>query len=112
MKFASKCGVFSIGKTPRICVIEQAAIQLAAAGNWTRNVKPSLINDLRFNYTTRSNFVEAASGNSDPKIGIPGVDPLWFPAVTASGISGLGQATWRLQTPIPGYQTFDTLTWS
>jgi hypothetical protein len=90
---------------------EQRTMSAAFAGNWTRNLRPNLINDLRVNYTRRSNFVEASSGNSDPKLGIPGVEPLWFPAVTASGISGLGQATWRLQTPIPSYQAIDTLTW-
>ncbi len=90
---------------------EQRTKSAAYAANWTRNVKSNLINDLRFNFTTRSNFVEASSGNSDPKLGIPGVEALWFPAVTAAGISGLGQANWRLQTPIPGYQAINTLTW-
>ena len=86
---------------------EQRTKSAAYAANWTRNVKSNLINDLRFNFTTRSNFVEASSGNSDPKLGIPGVEALWFPAVTAAGISGLGQANWRLQTPIPGYQAIN-----
>ena len=90
---------------------EQRTKSAAYAGNWTRNLKPNLINDLRGNFTDRSNFVEAASGNSAPGLAIPGVEPLWFPAVSAAGLSGLGQANWRLQTPIPSYQVIDTLTW-
>ena len=90
---------------------EQRTMSAAYTVNWTRNIKSNLINDLRGNFTNRSNFVEASSGNSSPGLGIPGVDPLWFPAVTASGISGLGQANWRLQTPIPSYQFIDTLIW-
>lgn len=90
---------------------EQRTMSAAYTANWTRNIRSNLINDLRGNFTNRSNFVEASSGNSSPGLGIPGVDPLWFPAVTASGISGLGQANWRLQTPIPSYQFIDTLIW-
>ena len=45
---------------------EQRTMSAAYAGNWTRNLQPNLINDLRGNFTNRSNFVEAASGNSSP----------------------------------------------
>jgi hypothetical protein len=89
----------------------QNTTSTALMGSWIRNIKSNLINELRLSYTLRSNRQQAASGNSEPKLGIPGVDPLWFPAVSVAGMSSLGLATWRLQTPVRGDQAIDTLTW-
>ena len=88
---------------------------LSVVGSWIRNLRPTLINDLRYTHGNRYNLVRAAGTGSgkNGEIGIKGVDPERFARVTVAGLSTLGSTAsqQRIQTPILTEQIIDTLTW-
>jgi hypothetical protein len=86
----------------------------ALVGSWIRNIRPSLINEFRYNHGNRYNAVKAAGTGSgeNGKLNIGGVDPDRFPRINVTGLSSLGSgAQQRDQTPILTEQALDTVTW-
>ncbi|MFN7935541.1 MAG: carboxypeptidase regulatory-like domain-containing protein [Bryobacteraceae bacterium] len=95
-------------------VNDQPAHQQYFYGSWTRIVRPTVVNDFRFNYGSR--FADAQSnglGGSWPsKIGLKGVPDDAFPTVATAGYVGLGAGTHRrLSTPITNVQFVNNLSW-
>ena len=88
---------------------------LSIVGSWIRNIRPTLINDLRYTHGNRYNLLRAAGTGSgkNGELGIKGVDPDRFARVTVAGHTTLGStaAQERIQTPILTEQIIDTLTW-
>jgi len=87
---------------------------LSVVGSWLRNIRPTLINDLRYTHGNRYNVVRASGTGSgkNGELGIPGVDKDRFPRINVAGISALGSSgQQRIQTPILTEQLVDTLTW-
>ena len=77
---------------------------LSIVGSWVGNIRPTLINDLRYTHGNRYNLQRAAGTGSgkNGELGIKGVDPDRFPRVTVAGLTTLGStaAQERIQTPI------------
>ena len=88
--------------------------QTIVMGSWIRNLRSSLINEVRGNYGLRSNAVRALGTGSgqNGKLGLKGVDPDFFARINLTGYTSLGTAAQqRLQMPILTRQVSDTLTW-
>lgn len=95
-------------------VNDQPAHQQYFYGSWTRIVRPTIVNDFRFNYGSR--FADAQSnglgGGWPNKIGLRGVPDDAFPTVAAAGFPNLGAGTHRrLSTPITNVQFVNNLSW-
>ncbi|MBM3752655.1 MAG: TonB-dependent receptor [Acidobacteria bacterium] len=93
---------------------DQPAHQQYAYGAWTRLLRPTLVNDFRFNYGRR--FADAQSnglgGGWPSKIGLKGVPDDAFPTIAAAGFANLGSGTHRrLSTPITNLQFVNNLSW-
>jgi outer membrane receptor protein involved in Fe transport len=87
---------------------------LALVGAWVSNIRPTLINELRYTHGNRYNAVKAAGVGSgeNGKLSIGGVDPDRFPRINVAGLSSLGSsAQQRNQTPILTEQAIETMTW-
>jgi hypothetical protein len=86
---------------------------LSIVGSWIRNLRPTLINDLRYTHGNRYNLQRAAGTGSgkNGELHIKGVDPARFPRVTVAGHTPpLGStATRAIQTDHDG-QIID-MTW-
>ncbi len=71
--------------------------------NYIRNLKPTMVNDLRFNWQPRF-FVTSGLGLDEgwpTKIGLKGVSDRAFPRVNVNGFAAMGAATHeRVQRPI------------
>ena len=88
---------------------------LSIVGTWITNLRPALINEVRYTHGNRYNLLRAAGTGSgkNGEIGIGGVDKDRFARVTVTGLTTLGStaAQQRIQTPILTEQVVDTLTW-
>ena len=88
---------------------------LSIVGSWITNLRPTLINDVRYTYGNRYNLVEVSGTGSgkNGELGIKGVDADRFARITVTAHSTLGNvnAQKRIQTPILTQQAVDTLTW-
>ena len=105
-------------------IAEAAADERAAAqenrhwntiGGWQRNLRPALINDLRFMYGRRMFSNDGASSGSglNGKLGLRGVDPDRLARVNVTGHASLAQSAnlRRVQDPIQTRQLTDTILW-
>jgi hypothetical protein len=82
--------------------------------SWIRNIRPTLLNELRYNYGNRLNIVRAAGTGSglNGKIGLKGVEAQNFARINVTGLTPLGAGSHeRIQTPIYTQQFVDNLTW-
>jgi Carboxypeptidase regulatory-like domain len=86
------------------------------AGTWTHTFKPSLINEISMAFTQReslpvSHGVNAAAATT---LGLPGVNPNFFPGVNVAGLSAIGNTSQqeRLQVPILSNAYDDNLSWT
>ncbi len=80
---------------------------------WFHNFKPTLINELRFNYDWRR-FVNLNSGaysNLNQQLGLKGVRQDFGPRITFTGYQTLGEGSnhERIQSPIKGSQLTENL---
>ncbi|HEY2930958.1 MAG TPA: carboxypeptidase regulatory-like domain-containing protein, partial [Acidobacteriota bacterium] len=76
--------------------------------------RPSIINDLRFTFTTRQNHAKSMGlgGTWDRDLGLKGISGEAFPRINVTGITSIGSAAQeRRQFPIRQYHTGDSLTW-
>jgi hypothetical protein len=86
------------------------------SGTWDHNFSPSLINELRLTFSRRQTLSISAGANTNlsEDIGLKGANPNFFPAVTVSGIAGLGYGSGngeeRFQTPVEAHQVADNVT--
>ncbi|MEO7648991.1 MAG: TonB-dependent receptor [Bryobacteraceae bacterium] len=85
------------------------------SATWFHNFKPTLINELRFNYDWR-HFVNLNSGaysNLNQQIGLRGVKQEFGPRVTITGYTTLGEGSnmERIQSPIVGTHLTENLLW-
>jgi hypothetical protein len=88
--------------------------QTIIMGSWIRNIRPTLINELRANYGLRSNVTRNFGANSgqNGKLGITGVDQNFLARIDVAGLTGLAvQSQQRLQLPILTEQASDSITW-
>lgn len=81
------------------------------SGTWFHNVRPTIINELRVAYDRRK-FINRTGGSYtgfNRELGIPGVDPEFFPLITVTGYANIGGDSnqERLQTPIEGIHFVD-----
>lgn len=81
------------------------------SGTWFHNLKPTVINEFRVAYDRRK-FINRTGGTNsgfNGQIGLPGVDPDFFPLVNVTGYSNIGGDSnqERLQTPIVGIHFVD-----
>jgi hypothetical protein len=82
--------------------------------NWITNIKPAVVNDLRFNWQPRFfNFQSIGLGDGWPtKLGLRGVDDRAFPRVNVTGYSSMGNTQQeRIQRPIWDMHLVDGLSW-
>ncbi len=82
--------------------------------NWIRNFRPTVINDLRFNWQPRFfNFLSTGLGDGWPtRLGLRGVDDRAFPRVNSNGYAALGNDNHeRIQQPIWDMHIVDGLSW-
>src|SRR5207249_3417352 len=82
---------------------------------WFHNFKPTLINELRFNYDWRQ-FINLNSGaytNLNQQLGLRGVRQDFGPRVTVTGYTTMGESSnmERIQSPIRGNQLTNNLLW-
>jgi hypothetical protein len=88
---------------------------LSIVGSWIRNLRPTLINEVRYTHGNRYNLLVAAGTGSgkNGELGIKGVDPDRFARITVAGLTTLGSTASqkRIQSPILTEQAIDTLTW-
>jgi len=84
-------------------------------GNWQHNLRPSLINELRYSDGRRQHIDHASGTDSgqNAKLGLKGVDPNAFAIITVTGFSQLGSNgnQSRIQDPIQTEQLIDSITW-
>jgi hypothetical protein len=82
--------------------------------NWNRNLRPALINEVRYMFYNRK-YVNRGMGTGsglNGQFALPGVDPDALARVTVTGHSALGQSTViRIQNPIQTQQIIDSLVW-
>ncbi len=82
--------------------------------NYIRNLRPTLLNDLRFNWQPRF-FIFSSTGLGEgwpTRIGLRGVDDRAFPRVAATGYAALGNTNHeRIQQPIWDLHLVDGLSW-
>lgn len=82
--------------------------------NYIRNLRPTMLNDLRFNWQPRFfNFLSAGLGEGWPsRLGLRGVDDRAFPRVNVTGYVAMGNTTQeRIQTPIWDMHILDNISW-
>lgn len=81
-------------------------------GTWFHNISPTLINEVRSTFDKRKNINARAGVGTGVagQLGIPGVDGTDFPRVAVTGYAALGQAAFRTQFPIYGFQLVNHLT--
>ncbi|MBI3207374.1 MAG: TonB-dependent receptor [Candidatus Solibacter usitatus] len=83
---------------------------------WFHNFKPSLINELRFNYDWREfiNLNSGAYSDLNKQIGLKGVKQEFGPRVTITGFQTMGESSnmERIQSPIRGTHIADNMLWS
>src|SRR5262249_44833027 len=81
---------------------------------WFHNLSPTTINEFRFTYDRRTfvNLTGGAHSGLNGKLGIPGVDPDFFPRMNITGYAGFTNNSndERLQRPIRDNQYIDNLT--
>jgi hypothetical protein len=79
----------------------------------THTLSPSLVMDTRYTFGTRKNHAKGAGLGSKviEQIGLRGVPSDAFPAISVSGIAGLGDSSERRQFPIRQHQVVNTWTW-
>jgi hypothetical protein len=85
----------------------------SALGSWMRNLSPTLLNEVRYGFSTRMHINRSAGMLSgfNAKIGLQGVDPEGFPVVSVAGQSGLSTTpNERIQRPILTHHLVDNLT--
>jgi len=83
-------------------------------GSWIRNLKPTMINELRLSYLNRSNVVHSGGFGSGKtaELKLSGVDQTGFPQVVVTGLTNMGSNSQaRIQEPIRTRQIVDTITW-
>ncbi|MDX1980767.1 MAG: TonB-dependent receptor [Bryobacteraceae bacterium] len=86
----------------------------AALGSWIHNFAPTVLNEVRYSWSTRKHINQAAGTGSgfNGKLGLKGVDPENFPVIGVTGISGLSTTpNIRIQSPILTHHIVDNLTW-
>ena len=105
-------GAFGIPDSDPSATMSQGRSQ-NILGAWTHIFRPNLVNDLRFGHIRRKNIQQrAATGtNLAGKLGLKGVSDAAFPIVGITGVAGLGNNPFRLQTPIDDTQVQDSLAW-
>jgi hypothetical protein len=82
--------------------------------NYVRNIRPTVLNDLRFNWQPRFfNFLSTGLDEGWPtKIGLRGVSDRAFPRVAITGSAALGNTNHeRLQQPIWDMHIVDGVSW-
>jgi hypothetical protein len=82
---------------------------------WMHNLKPALINELRFNYDRRRfiNLNSGAYSNLNAQLGLRGVKQEFGPRVTVAGLTTIGEGSnhERIQAPIRGNHIVNNLVW-
>lgn len=82
---------------------------------WNHNFTPALFNEARFTFSDRQNLHITYGVNSaaTTQLGLPGINPAFFPGVTVGGLAVIGQTQnqQRLQTPIISNEYTDNLFW-
>ena len=80
---------------------------------WTHIFRSNLVNDARLGFIRRKNIQERPDAGDAvaSKLGLKGVSDAAFPIVGITGIAGLGNNPFRLQTPIDDTQAQDTFSW-
>ncbi|MBI3683670.1 MAG: TonB-dependent receptor [Acidobacteria bacterium] len=85
------------------------------SATWLHNLKPNLINELRFNYDRRHfhNLNSGAYSNLNSQLGLRGVKQQFGPRVTVSGYTTVGEGSnmERVQSPIRGTHLTENLLW-
>ncbi len=85
------------------------------SGTWFRNIRPTLINEFRYNYDWRHfvNLFSGAYSNLNQQLGLSGVRQDFGPRVTVTGYTTLGEGSnmERIQSPIKGTLFADNLLW-
>ncbi len=85
----------------------------SALGSWIHNIKPTVINEARYSWSTRTHINRSAGYNSkvNGSINLPGVNPDAIATVNLTGHTSLGAGTYeRIQTPILTHHVVDNLT--
>ena len=87
----------------------QTSYLAADTHTWT----PNLIMDTRYSFSNRKFIANSAGYGSKviEEIGLKGVPSGAFPALTITGISGIGAGNYRLQAPIRQHQFINNWTW-
>jgi hypothetical protein len=108
--------------TPTSIYMEQAADPTGFSevhvnifhGSWIYVMSPTLVNDMRFEYSNRLSHAETFGLGQDwaAKLGIPNLPNNAFPQFSPSGYSNLGSSSQeRRQYPIIQHQFIDNLSW-
>lgn len=82
-------------------------------GSWMHNFSPTMLNEVRYGYSTRIHINRAAGwdSNFNSEVGLKGVDPEGFPIISVAGQSGFSTApNERIQNPILTHHIVDNLT--
>lgn len=83
-------------------------------GSWTSIVRPTLVNEFRADWVTRSTIIESQSvGLHYPtRLGLVGIPDTSFPRFNVNGYAALGTNNqYRNQSPIQQTELSDTITW-
>lgn len=83
-------------------------------GTWTHIFTPALLNEFRFTYERRTNFVTSGGlgGDWPSQLGLTGLPNNAFPQFKAAGFVNLGAATQeRQQLPIEQYDIVSNTSW-
>lgn len=81
-------------------------------GDYTRILSPTIVNDFRYDYSTRyyNNVSEGLNQGYAAKVGLNGLSDIAFPEIVVSGFGTLGNATQsRIQTPDSSWAVVDDL---
>ncbi len=82
-------------------------------GSWIHNIKPTMINEVRYSWSTRTHINRSAGYGSkvNASVNLPGVNPEAIATIGITGHTSLGAGTYeRIQTPILTHQAIDNLT--
>jgi hypothetical protein len=83
-------------------------------GSWTSIIRPTLINEFRGGWVTRTTllFVQSVGLHYPSKLGLQGIPDDAFPRFSVTGYTALGSNNQRRdQTPIQQGQLSDTMSW-
>jgi len=91
----------------------QLSDQFHVTGNWVRNLRATLFNELRYNYNRRTNEDPSLTpSNINAEVGLRGVAQNGTPNLNITGFNSIGQGgQYRLAGPGFQHQIIDSVSW-